>query len=208
MKPQILIVNNQKMIAEAFISLMGEAAECSMASIGEARQMVTQVQFSYAIVDIDWVDGGNGLALISPLLLAKVKPIVLASSASVGQIRAAIRLGAYGYVDKSQPSAHLHAVLHDVLEDKFSFPQGMIDELRQNVNLIIPKLSKSEKKLLDYFFVHAEQTNAQIGDGLSLCEGRIRNCMTSLMQKFKVKSRAILIREATLRGYFPGYSHV
>lgn len=204
MKPHILIVNNQKMMAEALIALLKDEANFTVASIGEAKHCLQQANFSYAIVDIDPVEGEYGLSLIAPMLLAKMKPIVMASSASVGQIRAAIRLGAYGYIDKFQPSSHLHHVLNEVQDRRFSFPNGMVDELRQDSKLLLPKLAKSEKRLLDYFVVHANQSNAQIGDKLALSEGRIRNCMTELMRKFGVRSRSMLLTEATFRGYFPG----
>jgi DNA-binding NarL/FixJ family response regulator len=204
MKPHILIVNNQQMMAEALIALLKDKAEFTLAGISEARQYLQQENFSYAIVDIDPVAGEQGLSLLAPLLLARVKPIVMAASANVGQIRAAIRLGAYGFIDKLQPSSHLQRVLHEVQEHQLSFPDGMIDELRQDEKLMLPKMGKSEKRLLDYFYSHAEETNAQIGNGLALSEGRIRNCMTTLMRKFDVRSRGHLIKEVQLRGYFPG----
>ncbi len=204
MKPHFLIVNNQKMIAEALIALLKDEAQFTMASISEAKQCVQQEHFSYAIVDIDPVEGESGLSLIVPLLLARVKPIVMAASANAGQIRAAIRLGAYGYIDKFQHSAHLHHVLREVQEHRMCFPEGMVDALRQDEKLFLPKLGRSEKKILDYFYNHAEQTNLQIGDALALSEGRIRNCMTVLMRKFDVNKRGALEKEVYSRGYFPG----
>lgn len=198
-----LIIDDHMMVAEAIAAMLPEHNVTIAVNKKEAMAAVASKQFDFAFIDIYLKDSENGMSLIKPLLAARVKPIVISGMASLGQIRACIRLGAYGYVNKALPASHLGEVLADIYSEKFSFPRGMIDELRQNTALAIPKLAKSEKRLLDYFLFHREQTNFEIGDKMALSEGRIRNCMTSLMRKFDVKGRANLAKEADLRGYFP-----
>ncbi len=200
---KILIIDNQRMVADALANLLPDYFVNVATNSAEALQALTERQFDYAFVEIALGDE-SGIALIKPLLLAHVKPIMISGTASIGQIRACIRLGAYGFVDKFRDSNHFLGILKKVKSTGIAFPMEMIDELRQNPALDIPKLGKSEKRLLDYFIFHADLTNDQIGKNLCLSEGRIRNNMTGLMRRFGVKGRLNLVKEANLRGYFPG----
>ena len=200
---KILVIDDHVMVAEAVAAILSEHEVTIARNKVEALTTLTTASFDFVLVDIHLDQHENGLSLIKPILDCKAKPIVFDGGLNVGQIRASIRLGAYGYVNKALPLTHLHQVLNDVIDDRFSFPKGMLDELRQNVSLVIPQLAKSEKRLLNYFLMHREQTNFEIGDNMALSEGRIRNCMTSLMRKFDVKGRANLALEAEKRGYFP-----
>lgn len=200
---KILVIDDHVMVAEAVAAILSEHEVTIARNKVEALKTLTTASFDFVLVDIHLDQHENGLSLIKPILACKAKPIVFDGGLNVGQIRASIRLGAYGYVNKELPLTHLHQVLNDVIDDRFSFPKGMLDELRQNVSLVIPQLAKSEKRLLNYFLMHREQTNFEIGDNMALSEGRIRNCMTSLMRKFDVKGRANLALEAEKRGYFP-----
>lgn len=200
---KILVIDDHVMVAEAVAAILSEHEVTIARNKVEALTTLTTASFDFVLVDIHLDQHENGLSLIKPILACKAKPIVFDGGLNVGQIRASIRLGAYGYVNKALPLTHLHQVLNDVIDDRFSFPKGMLDELRQNVSLVIPQLAKSEKRLLNYFLMHREQTNFEIGDNMALSEGRIRNCMTSLMRKFDVKGRANLALEAEKRGYFP-----
>ncbi len=201
---KILIVEDHLLVAEAIANLLDEHEVTITVNRQEALAAIVDNQYDFALVDINLKEGENGLSLIKPLLMARIKPIVVSGVASIGQLRACIRLGAYGYIDKTLPSSHVAEVLTDVAEGKLGFPNDIIDELRQDPSLSIPKLGKSEKRLLDYYIFHRDQTNSEIGDKMALSEGRIRNCMTTLMRKFDVKGRANLAKEADLRGYFPG----
>lgn len=200
---RILIVDNQRMVAQAMANLLQDCKVTIAANRREALEAIANKTFDFALVEIV-LDDEVGMSLIKPLLMARVKPIMVSGTASVGQIRACIRLGAYGYVNKRLDSCHVLEVLERVAAGNQDFPHEMIDELRQNPALAIPKLGRSEKRLLDYYIFHSDQTNSEIGDKMALSEGRIRNCMTSLMRKFDVKGRANLAKEADLRGYFPG----
>ena len=191
------------MVAEAIAAILTEYDVQIATNKAQAQQALTSGLFDFAFVDIYLGQHEYGLSLIKTILACKTKPIMISGMASVGEIRASIRLGAYGYVNKALPTEHIHTVLREVIDGRFSFPHGMVDELRQNPALGLPTLAKSERRLLDYFIMHREQSNAEIGDGMALSEGRVRNCMTTLMRKFEVNGRANLAREAELRGYFP-----
>ncbi len=191
------------MVAQALANLLPEHYITIATNCEEALQELRIQKFDYAFVEIVLGDE-NGIALIKPLLLERVKPIMVSGAASIGQIRACIRLCAYGFVDKRLDCSHFLEILEMVETGSLAFPLEIIDELRQNPALEIPRLPRSEKRLLDYFIFHAEQTNSEIGENLCLSEGRIRNCMTALMRKFDATGRANLCKEAILRGYFPG----
>jgi DNA-binding NarL/FixJ family response regulator len=200
---KILIIDNQKMVADALANLLPDYFVNVVTNSADALQALTERQFDYAFLEIALGDE-SGIILIKPLLMARVKPIMISGTASIGQLRACIRLGAYGFVDKCRDSNHFLDILKRVKSGSIAFPVEMIDELRQNPLLTIPKLSRVDKRLLDYFIFHADQTNDEIGKKLCLSEGRIRNNMTTLMRRFGVKGRLNLVKEAHLRGYFPG----
>ena len=203
MQHKILIIDGHKMVAEAFAAMLRDYEVTIASNKADAFTVLGEKKFDFVLVNIHINPQENGLSLIKRILFHCAKPIMLNGCVNIGQVRASIRLGAYGYVNQELSITHLFEVLNDVINDKFSFPKGMLDELRQNQQLDIPRLGKSEKRLLNYFFKHREQTNFEIGDKMALSEGRIRNCMTSLMRKFDVKGRANLAKEADLRGYYP-----
>ena len=199
----ILFIDHQKMVADALTNLLPDDVVTVVTKGDDALRMLNKNKFDYAFVEIA-LGGESGIALIKPLLLARIKPIMISAEASLGQIRACIRLGAYGYVDKCLDTRHFLDIFTKVKTGSVAFTQNIVDDLRQNPALDIPKLTKGEMLLLDYFIFHADQTNEEIGKNLCLSEGRIRNKMTSLMRKFGVTGRFNLIKEAGLRGYFPG----
>ena len=200
---KILIIDDHVMVAEAIAAFLSEYEVRIVHNKADALKTLAKASFDFVLVDIHLAQHENGLGLIKPILASKGKPIMFDGGLNIGEVRASIRLGAYGYVNKALPLTHLHEVLNEVIDERFSFPKGMLDELRQNPALAIPHLAKSEKRLLNYFLTHRDQTNFEIGDNMALSEGRIRNCMTSLLRKFDVKGRANLAIEAELRGYFP-----
>ncbi len=204
---KILFIDNQKMVADVLANLLPDYFVKVVTNSADALQALAEKQFDYAFVEIVLGDE-SGLSLIKPILMASVKPIMISGAASIGQIRACIRLGAYGYVDKRKDFNHFLDIFHKVQSASIAFPLEMIDELRQKPLLAIPKLSRTDKRLLDYFIFHGEQTNDEIGKNLCLSEGRVRNHMTTLMRKFDVKGRHNLFKEAHLRGYFPGIDTV
>ena len=191
------------MVAEAFAAMLRDYEVTIAGNKADAFTVLSEKKFDFVLVNIHINPQENGLSLIKRILFHRAKPIMLNGCVNIGQVRTSIRLGAYGYVNQELSITHLYEVLNDVINEKFSFPKGMLDELRQNQQLVLPRLAKTEKRLLDYFLMHRQQTNFEIGDKLALSEGRIRNCMTSLMRKFDVKGRANLAKEADLRGYYP-----
>ncbi len=203
MNKKILIVDSYLMVAEAIAHQFQDADVLIVNNRDEALAAISLKMFDYALIEI-MLDDGNGMTLIKPLLMKRVKPIVSSGTASIGNLRACIRLGAYGYINKRLDSRHVLEVLEKVEAGQQAFPGEMIDELRQNPALAIPKLGRSERRILDFYIFHREFTNYEIGDKMALSEGRIRNCMSGLMRKFDVKGRANLAKEADLRGYFPG----
>jgi len=203
MKIKILIIDGHMMVAEAFAALLRDYEVTTASNKADALKVLGETRFDFVLVNIHINPQENGLSLIKRILFHHAKPIMLNGCVNIGQVRASILLGAYGYVNQELPITHLYEVLNEVINEKFSFPKGMLDELRQNQQLAIPRLAKSERRLLNYFLMHREQTNFEIGDNMALSEGRIRNCMTSLMRKFDVKGRANLAKEAELRGYYP-----
>jgi len=203
MQHKILIVDGRLMVAEAIAALLGDYEVATAGNKAEALHVLSEKKFDFVLVNIHINPNENGLSLIKRILFHRAKPIMLNHGVNIGQVRASILLGAYGYVNQELSSSHLYKVLHDVIDEKFSFPKGVLDELRQNKQLAMPHLARSEKRLLDYFLMHPEQTNFEISDKMALSEGRIRNCMTILMRKFDVKGRANLAKEAQFRGYYP-----
>ena len=203
MQHKILIIDGHTMVAEAFAAMLRDYEVTIAGNKADALTVLSEKKFDFVLVNIHISPQENGLSLIKRILFHRAKPIMLNGCVNIGQVRTSIRLGAYGYVNQELSITHLYEVLNDVINDKFSFPKGMLDELRQNQQLEIPRLAKTEKRLLDYFLMHRHQTNFEIGDKMALSEGRIRNCMTSLMRKFDVKGRANLAKEADLRGYYP-----
>lgn len=199
----ILIIDNQKIVADALANLLPDDAVTVVTNCADALQMLGKKKFDYAFVEIA-LGSESGITLIKPLLLARIKPIMTSGVATLGQIRACIRLGAYGYVDKCLDAGHFLDIFSKVKTARQAFPQDIVDDLRQKSALDIPKLTYGEIRLLDHFIFHADQTNFEISENLCLSEGRIRNTMTSVMRKFGVKGRFNLIKEAGLRGYFPG----
>ena len=199
----ILFIDNQTMVADTLATLLPEHFVTVATNSEDALRLLAEMKFDYAFVEIA-LGSESGIALIKPLLSARIKPIMISGVASLGQIRACIRLGAYGYVDKCLDTGHFLDIFTKVKMGGVAFPQNFVDELRQNPALDIPKLTSGEMRLLDYFIFHSDQTNFELAEKLCLSEGRIRNMMTSLMRKFKAKGRFNLIKEVGLRGYFPG----
>lgn len=133
MPVKLLIADDHPLIREAltdtFASLR-ETFDISAVADGERLLTALSAQPDTALVLLDlFMPGPNGFELLAAIRerFAEVKVVVLTSSEDPGDLRTAVKLGAAGYVLKSEPSNELISVVHRVLAGGVSFPEVMAD---------------------------------------------------------------------------------
>lgn len=111
------------------------------------------------------------------------KVVVLAPSADDGEVRAALRAGASGYIPKSVTGSELVATLRSIAEDDVIVPIPLPATRDGDP----AKLTPREEQVLSE--VAHGRSNKDIARRLTISEKTVKQHITSMLQKLKVRNR-------------------
>lgn len=214
---QILLIDHQPIyrggLKTALIhggyNVLGEASSAH-SGLRAAEELAPGIVIVEALLP-----GVNGFVTAAYIrrALPSVKIVVISSEQKPTLTASAIRVGAMGFLEKSdEPEAILevmHAVKsgHNILQSRamadedttrllISYLRSESRDLRQNSG---PDLSPRELEVLDCLLMG--YANKDIADALFITEQTVKNHMTSIMRKLSVTDRVAALRVAMTSGW-------
>lgn len=182
------------------IDVVGEAQD------GEAAaQMCEALRPDLVLLDISMPKGG-GIGALTRIMQMPAPPVVamLTASEDEGDLMAALKLGALGYVLKGVGASELVELVRDLAAGRSYVSPGLAGRLllamRGKGAAAVPNpladLSRREEDILK--LVAQGRSNKEVGRELNIQEKTVKHYMTSILQKLQVRNRveaAMLARE-------------
>jgi len=165
--------------------IAGEAA-----SLEDAKTLFKRLTDAPDLILLDIELGKEwGLDIIGDKSLGNGKfPPVLVYSVydDYAHVNAAIRLGAKGYICKSQSAAELMEAMEDVSSGKISFPPELLQRMAITTNKVLG-LSKREQEV--FSMVQRGKSNGEIAADFGVSIRTIENNLSIIYDKTGAKTR-------------------
>ena len=181
------------------IDIVGQAQDGAVAAL-----LCQALQPDLVLLDISMPNGG-GIGALQRIMQMEKPPIVamLTASEEGGDLMAALRMGALGYILKGVGASELVALVRDLAAGQSYVSPGLAGRLLvamrakggQPANPLA-ELSRREEDILK--LVAQGKSNKEVGRDLSIQEKTVKHYMTSILQKLQVRNRveaAMLARE-------------
>jgi DNA-binding NarL/FixJ family response regulator len=201
----ILLVDDHAMFVEPVAALLQQEnyQTTVTTSSSEALTLLQNNHFDIALVDLAFSNQAlNGLDLLSVLAQKGIPTLVMSGVAELEDIRAAVKLGAKGFIPKAHAIPQLLQATQGVLAGLSYFADGLLDSLFSGVGSI-PRLAPRVQSVLAYMMRHPFCDNYEISDALHVSVSRVKSCLTELYYQYQVSGRHELVSEAKRRGYYP-----
>lgn len=191
---RILIAEDHVMLADSLGMLLDTQAD--MECIGVAADGVSalsqaqQLRPDVLLLDLG-LPGLDGLAVIRALQASEAPPrcLVVTARMDAGSVRAALALGALGYVPKNESSSELLLALRRVAQGRSYISQDIAQLFveGQAADAAV-KLTASETTVLQ--LVGEGLTSKEIGSKLGIREGTVRKHRENLRGKLNLRNSA------------------
>lgn len=210
---KLLFIEDHLALVDCMVPILQKDFEVEIVnSLPKMQLAIAHNTFSLAVVDLTLLGQAHGLGMMPMLRDAGITFLVFSGTAEDWHIRASIRMGARGYVDKRDGLAVLHQAIAIIDAGGHFFPDDLMEKLSTDPELQLPKkLGSSEIAVIDTLFkmtppgTNEVPSNIEIGLAVHLAPRRIANIFTQLFSKFNVfEGRKILFANIKKRGYFPG----
>lgn len=214
-KIPLLIIEDHQSLLDGIRPSLEQEYDVTIVGNGIAlRQALGRKRFALATVDLTLERHLEGLEIMPLLKDAGTKFLVFSGTAEEWHIRAAMRFGALGYVDKREKLQNLHDALQTIAAGKLAFTPKLLENLRQRKDQHFPFLGPAEMQAIDFIVSHLHlvtggmPTNKVIAKGMNLSTKRVEHIIRELTGKFRLRqtTRTALLSELKERGYFPGAS--
>lgn len=183
------------MLADALQMLL--STQDDMACVGVATHGTDAVEYAASLrPDVLLLDLGlpglDGLAVLKALNAMQVAPrtLVVTARMDAGSVRAALALGAAGYVPKNESSSELLLAIRRVAQGRRYISNDIaslfVDEAEIHTTDI--KLTSSETTILQ--LVGEGLTSKEIGLKLRISEGTVRKHRENLRSKLGIRNSA------------------
>jgi len=202
MTARVLIVDDHPLTREALVGLLssngfeviGQAADG-----GEAITVAAQLKPDLVVLDLTMPEM-DGLTALPKLLAASPDSsvVVLTASEDDGNLLAAIRLGAAGYLLKSEPPERivefLHGVFHGEAALSGAVARRLLDQVREGSHPegVVPQSIAnvvSARELEVLLLLDQHLGTDEIAKRLFISEHTVRSHVKSLLAKLNVSSR-------------------
>lgn len=191
---QVLIAEDHALLVDALQMLLGTQAD--MRCVGAARDGEQALAMAQALKpDVLLLDLGlpklDGLAVVEALQRAGsvVKVLVVTARLDPQSIRAALSLGAAGYLPKDEDSDELLLAIRRVAEGR-RYVSGDIAELFMHQSPVVPvsKLTASEATILQ--LVGEGLTSKEMSQRLDISEATARKHRENIRRKLGIRNSA------------------
>lgn len=204
---KVVIADDQRLIANSLKSIIEQDAEIKVVGCAtnglEALELCNSLFPDVVLMDVIMAkcDGVEGTKLIKSAH-ANIKVLILTMYEDQQYICKAMENGADGYILKDITPEELAKVIKNVYSDFTIISTKAYEVLRQQLNekkeeSIFPgptrdfDLKEDEIRLIR--LIAAGKNNREIARLLYLSEGRIKNIITELLRKMKLKNRYELL---------------
>ncbi|MCV2360672.1 response regulator transcription factor [Paucibacter sp. TC2R-5] len=191
---RILIAEDHAMLADALSMLLNVQEDMQCVGIARdgasALRLTLQTQPDILLLDLG-LPQLDGLAVMKALQAqaSLVRTIVVTARMDAGSVRAALALGAAGYVPKNESSSELLLAVRRVAQGR-SYISNEIANLFMDADGSSPaiKLTASEITILQ--LVGEGFTSKEIGIKLGISEGTVRKHRENLRSKLGIRNSA------------------
>ncbi len=148
MKRKILIVDDEERVVRSMVGVLeDEGFQVVTARSGEeALQIYKQEQPEVTLLDI-WMPGMDGIEVLKHLKSLSDKPVIMISGhATISTAMAAVKLGAFDFIEKPLSLDTLLTTIHRALESGKEFSRvEPIEEIPRHKEVSHPSLSSDER---------------------------------------------------------------
>jgi two-component system response regulator DesR len=201
MSVQIMIAEDQAMVRQALVALLGlepDIEVVAQAATGdEALAMARKHQPAVAVLDIE-MPGRSGIEVARQLREENFggQVIIVTTFGRPGYLRAAMAAGASGFLLKDAPAAQLaDAIRRVTMGERVVDPALAAAALAEGES----PLTGRESEVLAAAAGH--DAISEIADRLHLSPGTIRNHLSAAMQKLGARNRAEAVQMAQRKGW-------
>ena len=200
-KIRVLIVDDHSAVRAGIAqALIGADMNCcgQAASFSEALAQIAHTNPAAIVVDLNLPDG-SGLDLIRWVRKrsTEIAIVMLTMSDSDGDLIAAMKCGASGFVRKSAPLPELISVLKRAIAAPNSFTAtGVVSAL--NTLLVDELLTQRELEVLRALTLVGD--NAALAKNMNISESTFKTHASSIYRKLEVPNRASAIKVARESG--------
>lgn len=217
----ILLVEDHRLVADAMAVMLKEiepgvsitacySTQHALSSIDSGREL------DLILTDL-FMPGIDGMGLLAGLRNRGVTiPVVIVSGATEEKyIRAAIKNGASGFIQKTLPGAEMMAGLKQVLSGGNFFPDryleggsedsAMANETAVNGHRGVSLPRPGEKQLQVLHLMAEGNSNKQISQIVGISEATVKYHTSQLFKLLSVKNRTSCVREAQSCGLLAAY---
>lgn len=208
---KVLLVEDQKIVLDGFRSLLTYQEKITV--VGEAVdgetaiELVKNLPIDVALIDIE-IPVINGLDLTKFIKEnhPDIKVLILSMYQNPQYIRAAIDIGADGYMLKDRTDQEeLMLAISEVYNGGIHFGQEIIKidiEGRRGVHSTAKvNLTKREVEVLSW--LNQGLTTPEIGEKLFIAHSTVDTHRKHLLKKFNVSNTILLLKKALEGGYLP-----
>ncbi|SIS86053.1 response regulator [Salimicrobium salexigens] len=209
MKPiRILVADDHAVIRDGFHTILSTDKDMEVTAVAkdgaEALEQLKQYAPDVALIDWD-MPGMNGLKVMQKAIAEGIGSsfVILSSYHDDHLAIEAFKKGANGFLLKNKEAENIILTVKGCAKGKLIFPAESAAGLRRSLiikhNNIFSSLSEAEDEVLACL---AEgMKNKEIAETLYLSEGTVRNYISSLYKKLKVKTRSEAISLYKSRHY-------
>ncbi len=198
---KILVVDDHAVVREGVAALLRQAiVDLTILHANDARsglEAATLHEPDLVLLDLA-MPGTAGMTALE--IFGQQHPglpvVVLSSSEAQADVRAAIGLGALGYVPKSAPPTTLIAALKLVMTGEIYVPALMAFGSAAAARVDnLDKLTERQRHVLD--LIAEDATNKQIAHRLGISEKTVKAHVTVILRVLNVSSRAAAAAQVT-----------
>ncbi len=203
---QIIIADDHPLVLGALsLAVSKRYPDSQISTLGSLGELVAEIvdgaEPDLVLLDLSMpgMHGLSGLAYLRAQF-PEVPIVIVSASDASWLIRRAVKLGASGYIPKSEPMAVMHEALGCVLEGELWVPDavnleveddGEIDQLIQRLLTLTPQQVRVLMMLQDGML------NKQIAYELGISEATVKAHVSGILHKFEVASRTMVVIAAS-----------
>lgn len=163
----------------------------------DTSKLFVQKKPNVVLMDLQ-LPGVSGIDATKALLIEHpaARVLIFSTFARDDEIQAALKAGAYGYLQKSSSRDELLAAIRAVAKGQRSLPADIAQRLK---NLLTkPEITPREREILT--LVAQGNANKEIAATLGIGEDTVKQHVSRILMKLKVNARAQATAEAIKRG--------
>lgn len=203
--PTILLLDEHQSTADGLSHWLPAEFDFShVRQRSELLEVLEQKTFDLVITEMHFRHGEHGLRLMKLMQLRQVKFMVFCRFPGTALLRAAMLLGACGFVDKYDSLSDLDRAVEAILGGGSFFEADILQKIMQNPVKRLPRdITPGERKVIDQLYYRPPRTMSMIGRQIHLASGTVANRLLDVGRKLHVHGRDQILEKLLSLGYYP-----